>query len=179
MRNPINNRPTNLNNTNFNNSTNFTPNLSNSFAVQGIAGADSFASGFRGGSGSNPIFNILLNFLIEILKQLLEQINQAQKPEYRSADGSGNNVQHPDWGKQGSSLQRLTPKDSTREPGGAKAVNLPSTREVSNAVSAQTETTANRKGLSDIFWMWGQFLDHDLSLVQANTGVNIDIPPFF
>lgn len=184
MRNPINNRPTNLNNTNFNNSTNFTPNLSNSFAVQGIAGADSFASGFRGGSGSNPIFNILLNFLIEILKQLLEQINQAQKTEYRSADGSGNNVQHPDWGKQGSSLQRLTPKDSTREPGGAKAVNLPSTREVSNAVSAQTETTANRKGLSDIFWMWGQFLDHDLSLVQANTGVNIDIPvptgdPFF
>ncbi len=184
MRNPINNRPTNFNNTNFNNSTNFNPNLSNSFAVQSIAGADSFASGFRGGSGSNPIFNILLNFLIEILKQLLEQINQAQKPEYRSADGSGNNVQHPDWGKQGSSLQRLTPKDSTREPGGTTAVNLPSTREVSNAVSAQTETTANRKGLSDIFWMWGQFLDHDLSLVQANTGVNIGIPvptgdPFF
>lgn len=184
MRNPINNRPTNFNNTNFNNSTNFNPNLSNSFAVQGITGADSFASGFRGGSGSNPIFNILLNFLIEILKQLLEQINQAQKPEYRSADGSGNNVQHPDWGKQGSSLQRLTPKDSTREPGGTTAVNLPSTREVSNAVSAQTETTANRKGLSDIFWMWGQFLDHDLSLVQANTGVNIGIPvptgdPFF
>ncbi|TXH68210.1 MAG: peroxidase [Thiothrix sp.] len=174
MRNLINNRPTNTNNqlaTNPSLNTNFT----NSFAVQGVAGADSFANGLRGG-GNNPIFNILLNFLIEILKQLLEQINQAQKPEYRTADGSGNNLQNPDWGKQGSSLQRLSPKDSTREPGGSTEVNLPSTREVSNAVSAQTESTANRKGLSDIFWMWGQFLDHDLSLVHANTGTSIDIP---
>lgn len=176
MRNSINNRSTNLNNTNFNNLTNLNTNFTNSFAVQGIAGADSFASGFRGGSGSSPIFNLLLNFLIEILKQLLEQINQAQKPEYRSADGSGNNLQNPDWGKQGSALQRLSPKDSTREPGGSTEVNLPSTREVSNAVSAQTESTANRKGLSDIFWMWGQFLDHDMSLVHASTGNHIDIP---
>lgn len=184
MRNQINNRPNNLANNSFTNTTNLNTNFTNSFAVQGMAGVDSFANSFRGRSGNNPIFNILLNFLIEMLKQLLEQINQAQKPEYRSADGSGNNKQNPDWGKQGSALQRLSPKDSTREPGGSTEVNLPSTREVSNAVSAQTESTANRKGLSDIFWMWGQFLDHDLSLVHANTGTNIDIPvptgdPFF
>lgn len=174
MRNQVNNRPTHLNNTNFNSSLSFNTNFTNSFAVQGMAGTTSFASGFRGGS-SNPIFNILLNFLIEILKQLVEQINQVQKPEYRSVDGSGNNVQNPDWGKQGSTLQRLTPKDSTREPGGSTEVNLPSTREVSNAVSAQTDTTANRKGLSDIFWIWGQFLDHDLSFEQVNSKQSIDI----
>jgi hypothetical protein len=175
MRNQINNRPTNFNN----NSTN-TSSLNNSlnfnFAVQGVAGADSFASAFKGNGGNNPIFNILLNFLIQMLQQLLEQINQCQQPtEYRSADGSGNNLQNPDWGKQGSSLLRMSPKDSTREPGGSTEVNLPSTREVSNAVSAQTESTANRKGLSDIFWMWGQFLDHDMDLVDATTGQHVDI----
>lgn len=175
MRNQINNRPTNFNN----NSTN-TSSLNNSlnfnFAVQGVAGADSFSSAFKGNGGNNPIFNILLNFLIQMLQQLLEQINQCQKPtEYRSADGSGNNLQNPDWGKQGSSLLRMSPKDSAREPGGSTEVNLPSTREVSNAVSAQTESTANRKGLSDIFWMWGQFLDHDMDLVDATTGQHVDI----
>lgn len=184
MRNPINNRPTTPTN-NFNNTTtNLAANFTNSFAVQSIAGADSFANSFRGG-GNNQIFSILLNFLVELLKQLLSQINQPQpNADYRSADGSGNNLQNPDWGKQGSSLLRSTPKDSTREPGGSTEVNLPSTREVSNAVSAQTESTTNRKGLSDVFWMWGQFLDHDMSLVHANSGVNIDIAvpkgdPFF
>lgn len=176
MRHSINNRPTNSTNSNFANAASLKTNFTHQFAVQNVAGADSFANSFRGGGGNNPIFNILLNFLVELLKQLIEQISQQQPKEYRSMDGSGNNLQNPNWGKEGSSLQRLSPKDSTREPGGSTEVNLPSTREVSNAVSAQAESTMNRKGLSDIFWMWGQFLDHDLSLVDANSGERIDIP---
>lgn len=176
MRNLINNRPTQANHNNFTSSAQLDTKSTQSFAVQNSANVDSFANSFRGGAGSNPIFNILLNLLIELLKQLLEQINQQQPKEYRSPDGSGNNLQNPNWGKQNTPLQRLSPKDSTREPGGSTELNLPSTREVSNAVSAQTESTANRKGLSDIFWMWGQFLDHDMSLVHASTGVNIGIP---
>lgn len=184
MRNLINHKPTEPSSNHFKNAAGLDTQLTNSFAVQNLAGVDSFANSFRGGAGNQPIFNILLNFLIELLKQLLEQINQQLPQEYRSADGSGNNLQNPDWGKQNTALSRLTPKDSTREPGGSTEVNLPSTREVSNAVSAQTESTTNRKGLSDIFWMWGQFLDHDLSLVHANGGANMDIPvptgdPFF
>ncbi|MFZ1342228.1 peroxidase family protein [Thiothrix eikelboomii] len=176
MRNLINHRPTQPSSNHFKNAAGLDTPLTNSFAVQNLTGVDSFANSFRGGNGNHPIFNILLNFLIELLKQLLEQINQQQPQEYRSADGSGNNLQNPDWGKQNTSLSRLAPKDSSREPGGSTEVNLPSTREVSNAVAAQTESTANRKGLSDIFWMWGQFLDHDMSLVHANTGVGMGIP---
>ncbi|HPY41310.1 MAG TPA: peroxidase family protein, partial [Thiolinea sp.] len=185
MSHSINNRVSNTSTSNLANNSNLTSNLVNSFAVQSSASADSFANSFKGGSSNNAIFSMLLNFLVELLKQLIDQINQ-QLPnhEYRSVDGSGNNQQNPDWGKQGSSLQRLTPKDSSREPGGATAANLPSTRDVSNSVSAQTESTTNRKGLSDIFWMWGQFLDHDLSLVKADAGSSMDIPvptgdPFF
>ena len=146
-----------------------------SLAIQGI---DSPAkNNFQNQTNScHSIFNLLLNFLVELMKQLIEQINQQlPKHEYQTLDGSGNNKQNPDWGEKGSTLVRVAPKDSSREPNAAAAADLPSTREVSNTVCQQTENTQNSKGLSDMFWVWGQFLDHDFSLVTANSGVNISI----
>jgi hypothetical protein len=61
---------------------------------------------------------------------------------------------------------------------GATAVNLPNVRDISNAVATQSETTANSKGLSDMFWLFGQFIDHDINLTPTNEAdvANIKVP---
>lgn len=53
---------------------------------------------------------------------------------------------------------------------------LPGAREISNAVVRQEGNIPNSKGLSDLFWAWGQFIDHDLTLVKTDPGQRADIP---
>lgn len=43
----------------------------------------------------------------------------------------------------------------------------PNARAVSNAVAAEPTPTPNARGASDLFWLWGQFLDHDLDLTDS------------
>lgn len=52
---------------------------------------------------------------------------------------------------------------------------LPSAREISNAVVRQDGDIRNSKGLSDLFWAWGQFLDHDMTLVPTDKNRRADI----
>jgi len=59
-----------------------------------------------------------------------------------------------------------------------------SARAISNGVAQQFGTTVNSAGASDFLWIWGQFLDHDLSLTEAGNSLqaNIEVPrgdPFF
>ena len=113
-----------------------------------------------------------------------EELETSIMIEYRSYDGSGNNQSNPEAGKAKSEFYRLLPQDSSREPGGATEARLPSAREVSNVMSAQMGESTNAKGLTDMFWLWGQFLDHDINLTHAQSGenANITVPvgdPFF
>lgn len=98
--------------------------------------------------------------------------------EYRSIDGTGNNLKNPEWGSTNRpNLRQTIPQDSAREPGGSTEQRLPNPRDVSNAVAAQNgENTVNQKGLSDLFWMWGQFLDHDITLTPTNSAESTNIP---
>jgi hypothetical protein len=56
---------------------------------------------------------------------------------------------------------------------------------VSNLLAAQTESVENERGLSDLLWQWGQFIDHDLDLSEGadpSEEFNIDVPlgdPYF
>ena len=63
-------------------------------------------------------------------------------------------------------LVRLFSKDPSRDP---LTNSLPNPRAISNAVSAQTDGINNRNNLSDMFWLWGQFLDHDIDLSLSDT----------
>lgn len=85
-------------------------------------------------------------------------------PEVRSIDGSGNNPLDLAMGSAGTALRADVPHaydDGIAAPSGA---DRPSARAISNAVCAQDESLENARGVSDMFWLWGQFLDHDVAL---------------
>lgn len=99
--------------------------------------------------------------------------------EYRPLDGHGNNIENPDWGACCIPLKRLTRvayEDDKSSPSGA---NRPNPREISNIVLSQIERTFNRKNATDYFWVWGQFLDHDITLTPESSQeeyFNIQVP---
>ncbi|MFW6198845.1 MAG: peroxidase family protein, partial [Acidobacteriota bacterium] len=85
----------------------------------------------------------------------------------------------PRRGSVGSWLLRLDGHaygDFVSAPAGAER---PGAREISNAVVAEERVVPNERGLSDLFWAWGQFLDHDLDLTgehQPEEPFDVPIP---
>jgi peroxidase len=87
--------------------------------------------------------------------------------EWRTIDGRGNNVANPELGSVGVQLLRLAPPaygDGVASPAGSTR---PSPRAVSNALCEQFGTVGNPAGATDFFWLWGQFIDHDIDLTEA------------
>jgi hypothetical protein len=155
------------------------------------------------GFNSNPHFMFALTNMIQSLIYQLQALQQQypqlpsqpsccpqQNPyaiedgEYRSYDGSGNNPFN-NKGATDSLFMRRFEQDPDRGIGGVTEANLPNAREISNAVAAQDGNTENVKGLSDMFWVFGQFLDHDINLTLEDEGgetANIAVPegdPYF
>ena len=85
----------------------------------------------------------------------------------RTIDGSWNNLDDPDMGAAFTPLIRWADPEYADRVSALAGPNRPNPRVVSNAVSAQTEAMPNRRRLSDIFWQWGQFLDHDIDLTDG------------
>ncbi|WP_306128511.1 peroxidase family protein [Roseovarius sp. MMSF_3350] len=101
----------------------------------------------------------------------------------RPADGTGSNIDNPEWGATGTHLLRIAPSGLGPEAEMSGA-DRPGAREISNAVAAQSADTENAAGASDFLWIWGQFIDHDISLTEAGSTkyVPIDVPagdPYF
>jgi len=97
---------------------------------------------------------------------LLSAVSGTGLDEFYSIDGTGNNVENPDYGSVDEQLLRLTSveyADGVSEPAGD---DRPSAREVSNAVAAQDESVVNDRYLTDWVWVWGQFIDHDIDLTE-------------
>ncbi len=92
--------------------------------------------------------------------------------------GAGNNLAHPTWGADNTDLLRHSPAayaDGISAPAGA---GRPSARVVSNAISSQTGDVINTRNLSDMVYVFGQFLDHDIDLTpQGSTEpFNVAVP---
>ena len=91
-------------------------------------------------------------------------IGQAQ--DFSPIDGHGNNHFDPNANSTDSRLARtMYPEygDNISQMAGA---NRASPRVISNIVASQDQLVPNSKGLSDFFWAWGQFLDHDIDLTE-------------
>ena len=103
-------------------------------------------------------------------------LDQLGTIEVASIDGTGNNLANPDWGSTDFELLRLVSveyADGVSDPAGE---DRPSAREISNAIADQSESVTNERGLTDLLWLWGQFIDHDLDLTEnADPAESFDI----
>lgn len=110
------------------------------------------------------------------VEQLVPGLGIAQ---YRTIDGTDNNLIHPEQGSADQQLIRLTNAeygDGVSSPAGA---DRPSARTISNEVVATSGPRPNARELSDMTWLWGQFLDHDISLTEPaepHEPFNVDVP---
>ncbi len=104
-------------------------------------------------------------------------------PEFASVDGTGNNLSNDQWGSTGEALERWITADYADGVGAPAGDDRPSAREVSNIVSATPGDTENAAGLSDLTWLFGQFIDHDITLSESgDEAFDILVPagdPFF
>jgi hypothetical protein len=101
----------------------------------------------------------------------------------RSIDGSANNLANPQWGAAGTMLLRAAdnsyssgayyPGDgsgATFYGGPGSNTIVPNPRDISNTLyDTGNKFYANSRGLSNMLWQWGQFLDHDISLSNTSS----------
>jgi len=103
----------------------------------------------------------------------------------RSIDGSGSNKNNPEIGAAFTELIRMVDADFGDSISSLSGQDRPSSRAISNSVSAQEGSIPNTLRASDYLWQWGQFLDHDIDLTDGTDPpefADIAVPqgdPFF
>lgn len=105
--------------------------------------------------------------------------------EYRTYDGSGNNLANPQWGAANARLRRLMASYYADGFAALAGPDRGSARLISNLVCAQSQPRFSARVLSTMVMQWGQWIDHDLDFrkrQQPAQFANIPIPmgdPFF
>ena len=105
---------------------------------------------------------------LNLLLFTLISVALAAQSDIRSYDGSDNNLSNPNWGKVGEPLKRIASigfTDKISTPAGASRMNP---RAISNAMFAQDEILPDPLQLSDYTWVFGQFIDHDISFTESD-----------
>ena len=100
---------------------------------------------------------------------------------FRTYDGTGNNISNRqafDWGAADIALFRELPAQyGSTDPNNAMAGSTrPSAREISNLLCDEPVTHFNERELSTYVYVWGQFIDHDMSLTPTGTTESVPIP---
>ena len=111
-----------------------------------------------------------LRTILRDLRQVLNGIAELLLPGGGAADPSRETTDA------GQPLRRFLPSsyDDADAPSGE---DRPGARKISNAVSATTGERGNKADASDLFWLWGQFLDHDIDLSKTgDTVMEIPVP---
>lgn len=96
--------------------------------------------------------------------------------EFRTIEGTGNNAQNQEWGAVHSRLLTKTTNgfaDGFSAPAGP---DRPNPRKISNVIFSQDNNEPNSLILSDYLWVFGQFIDHDITFVE-NSSLGRDIIP--
>ena len=90
-------------------------------------------------------------------------------PQY-SFSGEGNNFANPEWGSVSRGFIRIAPQRYADGISTMSGADRPSARVVSNAISDQTQSIVNDRNLTDMVYVFGQFLDHDITRTISGTG---------
>ena len=101
--------------------------------------------------------------------------------DFRTIDGSNNNLADPTLNQAGTDFARVGPANFA--DGFNEMTTGPNPREISNIVVAQEDagedgphlTDDNGVALSGMMYAWGQFIDHDLDLQKSDTTKDISI----
>jgi hypothetical protein len=142
---------------------------------------------FRGFCDVNGDGLLTMADLLPVVTKIRDRLAEGELLPHgpRSMDGGGNNHDHADWGAAGTHLLDLVGFDYADGMSAMAGDERPSPRVVSNLVMDQRDSHENARGLSDMLWQWGQFLDHDLDLtpeVDPAEPASIPVPagdPFF
>ncbi len=100
--------------------------------------------------------------------------------EFRTLDGSGNNQSFSDWGAAHTWVLYASENgyaDGISAPAGP---DRPNPRFISNQLFSQSTLLNDPRGMSAYTWAWGQFIDHDVTLVDDHPteAMNIPVPPY-
>ena len=96
--------------------------------------------------------------------------------ENRSLDGSGNSTSIPSRGAANTPMIRFG-YGSTFANGNGDLVpdsSRANSRDISNAIFAQSTSVPSARGLSDYIWAWGQFVSHDTDLTTSSAGATVN-----
>ena len=88
--------------------------------------------------------------------------------QYRDIRGFNNNLTNTDWGAVNTHQLDVVPiafEDGFGSPAGS---DRPNPRVISNEIFHQDGLIMDQNNLSDYVWVWGQFIDHDITLVGEN-----------
>ena len=96
--------------------------------------------------------------------------------QFRTIDGTGNNLSDPALNSTGTDFARVGPADFAVDPitglPDAPILDGPNPRDISNIVVAGNGNVPNPEGLSGLMYVWGQFIDHDLDRMDQSTDPN-------
>ena len=104
--------------------------------------------------------------LCKLEKIVIHQLINCQF-EYRHIDGGHNNHKNPNYGKAGQHFIRMVPPDYADGINTPSGQNRPSARHISNKIFHQKKPIPSKKCLTNMFWLWGQFLDHIITLTET------------
>jgi len=97
--------------------------------------------------------------------------------EIRSIDGTGNNQGDgkESWGTAGQTLGRILDPVYGDDASTLAGADRPNPRDISNAIFQQQESITNAEGYSELFTVWGQFVDHDIDLTPDSSSEHADV----
>ena len=84
-----------------------------------------------------------------------------------SHNGENVNPDNPNFGKTHIPLIRISPNDYSDNIQSINNEELPNPREISNKICSSDNPPKDKKGLSDINWIWGQFISHDTAFTPT------------
>src|SRR3954471_11791263 len=101
------------------------------------------------------------------------------RPEFRSFDGTGNNLANPLWGSAATDYARMARVDYADGVSTARLAGRPNPRSVGVALMRQSGARPNNRNLSGYVYAFGNFLAHDTDRTNSGTTefLNFTIPP--
>ncbi len=105
--------------------------------------------------------------------EALEERCMLSSSDFRTFDGSNNNLANPTWGKVGTNFIRISPADYTDGSSLPAGADRPSARTISNIVGDQgAQSIPNSRFLSGYIYVFGQLLAHETDLITPATYIN-------